>query len=135
MKEVAAKNGGTLNPREKGDPAPPGAGRPAGSISFKKLANQILDGKISREDAEGKKMLLTRKEAMVLSMVEDAINDEDPNTRLKAGFGIWDRLEKDPIDVNVNTVNNGGNAGPEQIAALKLLLKKDDSTDVSGLGG
>jgi hypothetical protein len=44
-------------------------------------------------------------------------------------------LEKDPIDVNVNTVNNGGNASPEHIAALKLLLKKDDSTDVPGLGG
>lgn len=135
MKKVSAKNGGTIQIREKGDPPTPGAGRPPGSVSFKKLANQILDGKISREDAEGKKILLTRKEAMVLSMIEDAINDEDPNTRLKAGFGIWDRLEKDPLDVNVNTVNNGGNAGPEQIAALKLLLKKDDNTDVSSLGG
>lgn len=135
MRKVKRENGSEIHIREKGDPAPPGAGRPPGSVSFKKLANQILDSLITHEDAEGKKLKLTRKEAMVLSMIEDAINDEDPNTRLKAGFGIWDRLEKDPLDVNVNTVNNGGNAGPEQIAALKLLLKKDDNTDVSGLGG
>lgn len=135
MKKTQGKNGGSLKSQEKGDPGLPGAGRPHGSISFKKLANQILDGKISREDADGKKMLLTRKEAMVLGMIEDAINDEDPNTRLKAGFGIWDRLEKDPIDVNINSVSNGGTASPEQIAALKLLLKKDDSTDVSSIGG
>jgi len=129
MKKVAAKNGGTLNPREKGDPAPPGAGRPAGSISFKKLANQILDGKISREDAEGKKMLLTRKEAMVLSMVEDALNDEDPNTRLKAGFGIWDRLEKDPTDVNVKMVKDGGEMDAARFAALKALAEPIENED------
>ena len=133
MKKVKRENGSEIHVRGKGDPAPPGAGRPPGSISFKKLANQILDGKISREDAEGKRLLLTRKEAMVLGMIEDALNDEDPNTRLKAGFGIWGRLEKDPTEVNINNVSNGGNASNEQIEALKLLLKKNDSTDVPGI--
>lgn len=129
MKQVKTKTGGLVNVQEKGDPAPPGAGRPPGSISFKKLANQILDGKISREDAEGKKMLLTRKEAMVLSMVEDALNDEDPNTRLKAGFGIWDRLEKDPTDVNVKMVKDGGEMDAARFAALKALAEPSENED------
>lgn len=110
MKQVKTKTGGIVNVQEKGDPAPPGAGRPKGSISFKTLANQILDGKITREDADGKKMMLTRKEAMVLSMIEDAINSDDPNTRLKAGFGVWDRIEKDPLQVKVE-----GDSGLDQI--------------------
>jgi len=129
MKQVKTKTGGLVNVQEKGDPAPPGAGRPVGSISFKKLANQILDGKIKREDAEGKKMLLTRKEAMVLSMIEDAINDEDPNTRLKAGFGIWDRLEKDPTDVNVKMVKDGGEMDAARFAALKALAEPQKDED------
>jgi hypothetical protein len=129
MKEVKGRNGGTIKRSEKGDPAPPGAGRPVGSISFKKLANQILDGKISREDAEGKKMLLTRKEAMVLGMIEDALNDEDPNTRLKAGFGIWDRLEKEATDVNVNMVKDGGEMDAARFAALKALAEQKENED------
>ena len=129
MNKVKRENGSVIHVQEKGDPAPPGAGRPVGSISFKKLANQILDGKITKEDAEGKKMLLTRKEAMVLSMIEDAINDEDPNTRLKAGFGIWDRLEKDPTDVNVKMVKDGGEMDAARFAALKALADPSKNED------
>lgn len=126
MKENKGRNGGTLKSQEKGDPAPPGAGRPQGSVSFKTIANKILDGLITREDAEGKKLKLSRREAIVLSMIEDAINEDDPNVRLRASLGVWDRIEpKDPIDINLNNVNNGGAATPEQTAALKILLGKD----------
>jgi len=125
MKENKGRNGGTLKSQEKGDPAPPGAGRPQGSVSFKTIANRILDGQITREDAEGKKIKMTRRESMVLGMIEDAIIDEDATTRLKAGFGLWDRIEpKDPLDVNLS-VSDGGDATAEKIAALKTLLGKE----------
>ena len=126
MRQVKTKTGGVVNVQEKGDPAPPGAGRPQGSVSFKTIANKILDGIITREDADGKKLKMTRREAIVLGMIEDAINEDDPTVRLRAGLGVWDRIEpKDPIDINLNNINNGGDATPEQTAALKTLLGKN----------
>jgi len=123
MEKVAARNGGSLNRQEKGDPAPPGAGRPQGSVSFKTIANKILDGEITWEDVSGKKLKLTRREAMVLGMIEDAINEEDPTVRLRAGLGVWDRIEpKDPLEVNMK-VSNGGEMTDAQFAALKAAAE------------
>ena len=122
MREIKS-NGGTLKAVEKGDPAPPGAGRPQGSVSFKTIANKILDGQITREDAEGKKLKMTRREAIVLGMIEDAINEDDPTVRLRAGLGVWDRIEpKDPLEVNMNVVN-GGEMTDAQFAALKAAAE------------
>ena len=126
MKKIPQGNGSVLHVQEKGDPAPPGAGRPQGSVSFKTIANKILDGQITREDAQGKKLKMTRREAIVLGMIEDAINEDDPTVRLRAGLGVWDRIEpKDPLDVNIHNINNGGEATEEHIAALKTLLGKE----------
>jgi len=123
MRQVKTKTGGVVNVQEKGDEAPPGAGRPRGSVSFKTIANKILDGQITREDAEGKKLKMTRLESIVLGMIEDAINEDDPSVRLKAGFGLWDRIEpKDPVEVNMN-VKNGGEMTDAQFAALKAAAE------------
>ena len=123
MKKVEAKNGGQLNRQEKGDPAPPGAGRPQGSVSFKTIANKILDGTISKEAANGLKVKMTRREAMILGVIEDAVNDEDPSVRLRALLGIWDRIESKPAtEVEHSgslTIKNGGEMSEAQIAALK----------------
>lgn len=130
MKEVKGRNGGTIRQSEKGDPAPPGAGRPQGSVSFKTIANKILDGIIAREDAEGLKLKLTRREAIVLGMIEDAINDEDPTVRLRAGVAVWDRIEpKDPTDVNIKMVKDGGEMDAARFAALKALAEQDTNED------
>jgi hypothetical protein len=121
MRDVKS-NGGTLKAVEKGDPAPPGAGRPQGSVSFKTIANKILDGSITKEAADGLKLKMTRREAMVLGVIEDAVNDEDPTVRLRALLGIWDRLEsKPPLEVDMKTTNitNGGEMSDAQLAALK----------------
>jgi len=130
MKRVSAKNGGTLNRQEKGDEAPPGAGRPRGSVSFKTIANKILDGSITKEASNGLKLKMTRREAMVLGVIEDAVNDEDPNVRLRALLGIWDRLEgKPPTEHQIS----GKDGDPikfenvsldDKLAALALLEGK-----------
>jgi len=132
MKRVSAKNGGTLNRQEKGDEAPPGAGRPRGSVSFKTIANKILDGSITKEASNGLKLKMTRREAMVLGVIEDAVNDEDPSVRLRALLGIWDRLEgKPPTEIDLrgkdgSELNFSGVPLEDKLAALALLEGKKD---------
>lgn len=79
------------SPFEKGQSGNPG-GRPPGSLSFKSIAEKLLDGKITIEQA-GEKVQITRKEKMILNIINDAVNDEDPNTRLKALAYLMDRTE------------------------------------------
>ena len=76
---------------EKGQSGNPD-GRPPGSLSFKSIAEKLLDGKITIEQA-GQKVQITRKEKMILNIINDAVNDEDPNTRLKALAYLMDRTE------------------------------------------
>lgn len=127
MKEIKGRNGGTIKQSEKGDPAPPGAGRPQGSVSFKTIANKILDGTISKEAANGLKIKMTRREAMILGVIEDAVNDEDPSVRLRAMLGIWDRLESKPATEvehsGTLTIKNGGEMSDAQLAALKAAAE------------
>ena len=76
---------------EKGESGNPD-GRPPGSLSFKSIAEKLLDGKITIEQA-GQRVQITRKEKMILNIINDAVNDEDPNTRLKALAYLMDRTE------------------------------------------
>ena len=50
MKEIEGRNGGKLNPSEKGDAAKPGAGRPVGSISAKTRLKKLLASSIKRKN-------------------------------------------------------------------------------------
>jgi hypothetical protein len=103
---------GKFKPGESGNPK----GRPEGSTSLKAIADKILDKEITVEEAEGIFTKMTRREAMLLRIIEDAVNDEDPNVRLKAAGMVMDRTEgkapnttehtgKDgsPIEVKVST--------------------------------
>jgi hypothetical protein len=87
--EKGNKIGKTFQPGQTGNPD----GRPPGSLSFKSIAEKLLDGKITIEDAEGKREL-TRKEKMILNIIKDAVDEKaDPNIRLKAVAYLMDRTE------------------------------------------
>lgn len=51
--------------------------------TIKEIANKILDGKILIEDESGN-VELSRREALIMRIVQDAIGDEDPAIRQKA---------------------------------------------------
>lgn len=96
MQKMPGRNGGQLNRLEKGESGNP-KGRPPGSTSLKAIADKILDGVITVEEAEGKYSKMTRREAMLLRIIQDAVDDEDPNVRLKAAQIVMDRTEGKPL--------------------------------------
>lgn len=96
MQKMPGRNGGQLNRPEKGESGNP-KGRPPGSTSLKAIADKILDGVITVEEAEGKYSKMTRREAMLLRIIQDAVDDEDPNVRLKAAQIVMDRTEGKPL--------------------------------------
>lgn len=101
--ERKGRNGGTLRSQSPGDPSLNPSGRPEGSTSLKAIADKILDKVITVEEAEGLFTKMTRREAMLLRIIEDALNDEDPNVRMKAAQIAMERTEgKPPQEVNVN---------------------------------
>lgn len=95
--ERKGRNGGTLRSQAPGDPSLNPSGRPEGSTSLKAIANKILDGKITVEEAEGQYRNMTRREAMLLRIIQDAVEDDDPNVRLRAAQIIMDRTEGKPV--------------------------------------
>lgn len=113
---------------KKGESGNPN-GRPEGT-SFKTIAEKILSGKITIEEA-GEKFQMTRKEKMILEIINDACNDEDPNVRLKATAYVIERTEgkvPDKLDVtglNVQLVN----APKDRISAILDELNEDDGGD------
>jgi hypothetical protein len=120
-KQVPAKNGGTLTRPDKGESMNPG-GRPPGAISFKAIAEKLLDGKITIEQA-GEMRQITRREKMILNIIDDAVNDEDPNIRLKAVAYIMEKTEGKVPDKMELTGADGAELGitiakAEKIAAL-----------------
>ena len=102
-KQVPSRNGGTLTVPDKGETMNPN-GRPKGSISFKAILNKILDGEITIEEA-GQKRKITRREMMLLKVVNDAANDEDPAIRLRALQFITDRTEGKAVETVQQTVS------------------------------
>lgn len=51
--------------------------------TIKEITNKILDTKMIVEDGDGQKEI-TKREAFVMRLVQDAISDEDPAIRQKA---------------------------------------------------
>ena len=88
-------------PFEKGESGNP-AGRPVGAFSFKSIAEKILEGVITIEQA-GEMRKITRKEMIVLNIINDALDDEDPNVRMKAAKMIFDHT--DPLAKNQDAKN------------------------------
>lgn len=99
-------------------------GRPPGSLSFKVIAEKILDGKITIEQA-GEIRQITRKEKAILNIIDDAVNDEDPNIRLKALAYIIERTEgkvPDKIEYSGTGMFSVSPASAEQIDALLTAI-------------
>jgi len=88
VKGVVPAGSTPFEPGQSGNPD----GRPPGSFSFKVIAEKILDGKITVEQA-GEIRQMTRKEKMILEIIQDACNDEDPAVRLRATAFIIERTE------------------------------------------
>ena len=111
-----------FKPGETGNPD----GRPVGAITFKSIAEKILDGEITIEQA-GEKRKITRREKMILNIINDAVNDEDPNIRLKALAYIMDRTEgkvPDKVDLKIDeTVKSGSELSKEQEQRILEALK------------
>jgi len=97
MKEIDGRNGGTIVVAEKGESGNP-KGRPVGSFSFKSLAEKVLEGEITKEQA-GEIRTLTRKESIALGIIDDAVNNPDPDVRLRAAKMILEHT--DPITKKV----------------------------------
>lgn len=110
---------------EKGESGNPD-GRPPGSLSFKSIAEKLLDGKITIEQA-GQRVQITRKEKMILNIINDAVNDEDPNTRLKALAYLMDRTEgkvPDKVDLKIDeTIKSGSELSKDQEQRILEALK------------
>ena len=82
------RNGGKLNTGSVRDGQ---GGRPKGP-SFAVIFGKILDGEVTIEEA-GQLRAMTKKEQLALSIVNDALLDEDPNIRLRATAFIAERME------------------------------------------
>ena len=86
-----------LIPFKKGQSGNP-KGKAPGTISLVQLINKILAGKTSLEDASGMMHTLTKREAIWVNIIRDAVDaDEDPNTRMKAAAMIFDRTDGKPV--------------------------------------
>jgi len=96
-----------------------------GAISFKAIAEKILDGEITIDEA-GEMRKITRREKMVLGIIEDAVNDKDPNIRLKAVAYIMEKTEgKTPEKVELSTAEfNVDKLSAQEAEALLSLLEK-----------
>ena len=111
------KVGKTFQPGETGNPD----GRPVGAITFKSIAERLLDGKINIEQA-GEMRQITRREKMILNIINDAVNDEDPATRLKAVAYLVERTEGKVAD-KVDMTSNGETLIPQQTTILEIKYR------------
>jgi len=110
------RNGGTLRHSEKGESGNPN-GRPKGAISFKAILSKVLDAEITVEVA-GEKRQLTRYEAMLLKIANDAVTNASPAVRLRATQWLVDRREgkaSETINATVQSFTT-----PKEITADEL---------------
>ena len=105
---------------ESGNPE----GKTPGTISFKTIANKILDGEITVEQA-GEMRKMTRREKMIFGIVNDAVNDEDPATRLKAVAYLVERTEGKVAD-KVDVTTNGESMQPQQTTILEIKYRGEN---------
>lgn len=113
MVEKKGRNGGTLLVREKGDPSPPGSGRPVGSISHASKFKAFLSGKESYEieiDGEKQMVEMTREEILMYRLYKIAQKGDTTKSGESSGVSvaaikeIHDRTHgKPPQEMNVKT--------------------------------
>lgn len=73
------------------------AGKVPGTISLGVLINRLLDGKTTIEEA-GKKVNLTKREAVWLKVVADALDEKlDTTSRHRAAAMLADRTDGKPV--------------------------------------
>lgn len=94
----------TFQPGQTGNPN----GRPKGP-SFRTVFKKIMQGEITAEQA-GQKVKMTKQEAMCAKLVEDAMQDPDPNVRRQALIAIMNRVEGMPVSRNAFTDTDGNDA-------------------------
>lgn len=108
-----------FQPGQTGNPN----GRPKGP-SFRTVFNKIMQGEITAEQA-GRKVKMTKKEAMCAKLVEDAMQDPDPNVRRQALITIMNRVDGMPVSKNAFT-NSEGDDAPVNININTDALSVDE---------
>jgi hypothetical protein len=118
-----------FQPGQTGNPN----GRPKGP-SFRTVFQKIMEGKITAEQA-GQKIKMTKKEAMCAKLVEDAMQDPDPNVRRQAIVAIMNRVDGMPVsrnaftdtegnDATMNVTINTDNLSVEELRSMTEILTK-----------
>ena len=110
--------------RQKGDPPEPGAGRPPGSRSFKKILEEALERETNAKD--GTKTTL--KDAAALKVLAVLLGaDTDDNTRLRAFQIIQDALGEGPSQKIEHSGKDGGEIQVKKTVVIELT--PDDGSD------
>jgi len=100
--------------------------------------NKIMQGEITAEQA-GKKVKMSKQEAMCAKLVEDAMQDPDPNVRRQALITIMNRVDGMPVTKNAFTNSEGDDApvninintdalSVEELRAMTDILTKINAT-------
>lgn len=80
--------------------------------TIKEITNSILDGKMLVE-GEGGEVEISKREALVMRIVQDAIGDEDPSIRQKAAAPVlelcgWKNETSPHEEVKTGVLNKDG---------------------------
>ena len=130
MKKEKQAHGGALVRPGAGNTMNPN-GRPKGSISFKAILNKILDSEMTVEEA-GEKRKITRREMILLRIVSDAANDEDPAIRLRAVQFITDRTEgkaPETINATVQSFTTPGAINADELEQILRIVKIEPKSE------
>ena len=115
---------------EKGETVNPN-GRPKGAISFKAILSKVLDAEITVEEA-GEKRKITRYEAMLLKVANDAATNADPAVRLRATQWLVDRREgkaPETINATVQSFTAPGAVTAEEMEQILRIVKIDPKSE------
>lgn len=117
------RNGGILKSQQKGDPALPGAGRPLGAKTFRRLLEEALER--TMKDKEGKEISL--KEASALQMVAMLLSpDTEDNTKLRVFQLVRDTIGEAPIE---KSEISGPSGGEIQVKNIIIEIPKDGGNE------
>lgn len=118
---IPQPHGGAMNrwlPGESGNPN----GKRKGP-NFKTIAQKFLKKEITIEDFEGTQHRMTKQEAIVFKLIEDAFNNPDPNVRRAALNTLYDRVEGKPATQGQEGVEDSNEA--TAFAALSVERKAE----------
>jgi hypothetical protein len=72
------------------------SGKVRGTPNFATVANKLLAAMTTVEDGE-KQVKMSKRNAMIFRLIEDAVSNPDANVRLRAVAAIFDRVEGRPV--------------------------------------